>query len=86
MWKHHVVYESRPHSIIITLEKRLYRIPGVVPKDCVSMILTKQYSKVILQTDKFILFMIHSQNEKKIVATSMTSAQGPSTLLLLQLR
>jgi hypothetical protein len=27
LWKHHVVYESRPRSVIITLNKKLYRIP-----------------------------------------------------------
>jgi hypothetical protein len=29
LWKHHVVYESRPHSVIITLGRQLYRIPEV---------------------------------------------------------
>jgi hypothetical protein len=27
LWKCHVVYESRPHSVIITLDRKLYRIP-----------------------------------------------------------
>ena len=27
MWKHHVVYESRPRSVIVTLGKKFYRIP-----------------------------------------------------------
>jgi hypothetical protein len=27
LWKHHVVYESRPRSVIITLGRQLYRIP-----------------------------------------------------------
>ena len=27
MWKHHAVYESRPHSVIVTLGGQLYRIP-----------------------------------------------------------
>jgi hypothetical protein len=31
MWKHHVVYESLPHSVIITLGGHLYKIPEVVP-------------------------------------------------------
>jgi hypothetical protein len=31
MWKHHVVYESRPHSVIVSLGGHLYRIPEVVP-------------------------------------------------------
>jgi hypothetical protein len=30
MWRRHVVYESRPHSVIITLGGQLYRIPEVV--------------------------------------------------------
>ena len=28
---------------------------------------------------KFVLFMVHSQSEKKTVATSMTSTQSPAT-------
>jgi hypothetical protein len=31
MWKCHVVYESRPRSVIITLGGQLYRITEVVP-------------------------------------------------------
>jgi hypothetical protein len=31
MWKHHVVYESRPRSVIVSLGGHLYRIPEVVP-------------------------------------------------------
>jgi hypothetical protein len=31
MWKRHVIYESRTHSIIVTLGGHLYRIPEVVP-------------------------------------------------------
>ena len=80
MWKCHVVYESRPCSIIITLGKRLYMIPEVSPKAYMSLILAKQCRKVIAQIGKFFLFMIHSQSEKKIVATSMTSTEGLSTL------
>jgi hypothetical protein len=30
MWKRHVVYESLPHSVIITLGGHLYKIPEVV--------------------------------------------------------
>ena len=30
MWMHHVVYESRPHSVIVTLGGQLYRIPDTV--------------------------------------------------------
>jgi hypothetical protein len=31
LWKHHVVYESRPHNVIITLKKKLSKISKVVP-------------------------------------------------------
>jgi hypothetical protein len=31
MWKRHVVYESRPCNVIVTLGGHLYRIPEVVP-------------------------------------------------------
>jgi hypothetical protein len=30
MWKCHVIYESRPCSVIMTLGDQLYRIPEVV--------------------------------------------------------
>jgi hypothetical protein len=63
LWKHHVVYESRPHSVIITLNKKLYRIPKAVPPSVISLISTKQCRKVISQTGKFFFFVIHSQSE-----------------------
>ena len=31
LWKCHDVYESRPHSVIINLNRKLYRIPEAVP-------------------------------------------------------
>jgi hypothetical protein len=31
LWKHHAIYESRPCSVIITLNKKLYRIPEASP-------------------------------------------------------
>jgi hypothetical protein len=47
LWKRHVVYESRPHSVIITLDIKLYRIPEVVPTTSISLISSKQCKKVI---------------------------------------
>jgi hypothetical protein len=47
LWKCDVVYESRPHSFIITLNKKLYRIPEEVPPNAISLISTKQFRKVI---------------------------------------
>jgi hypothetical protein len=63
LWKFHVVYESRPRSVIITLNRKLYRIPEAVPPSAISLISAKQCRKVISQTGKFVFFMIHSQNK-----------------------
>ena len=41
LWKLHVVYESRPRNVIITLNNKLYRIPEVVPPSVISFISTK---------------------------------------------
>jgi hypothetical protein len=78
LWKHHVVYESRPRSVIITLDKKLYRIPEVVPPTAISLISAKQCRKVISQTGKFVFFVIHAQSEWKVAATSMASVTGLS--------
>jgi hypothetical protein len=42
LWKCHVVYESRPRSVIITLNTKLYRIPEVVPPSVISLISVKK--------------------------------------------
>jgi hypothetical protein len=47
LWKRHVVYESRPRSVIITLGRKLYRIPEVASPTAISLISAKQCSKVI---------------------------------------
>jgi hypothetical protein len=72
MWKHHVVYESRPRSVIITLGGHLYRIPEVVP----TIVPPKQCHKVISHTAKFILFTVCSKDAQK--ATTTTTASTPS--------
>jgi hypothetical protein len=79
LWKRHVVYESRPRSVIITLNKKLYRIPEAVPPSVISLIFAKQCRKVISQTGKFVFFVIHSQNKRKITTTSRVSAADLST-------
>jgi hypothetical protein len=79
LWKRHAIYESRPQSVIITLNRKLYRIPEAVPPSAISLIFAKQCRKVISQTGKFVFFMIHSQNERKIIATSRVSAVDLST-------
>jgi hypothetical protein len=79
LWKCHVVYESRPHNFIITLNKKLYRIPKVVPPSSISLISSKKCRKVISQTGKFVFFVILSQSERNIAATSMASMINLST-------
>jgi hypothetical protein len=79
LWKCHAVYESRPHSVIITLNKKLYRIPEALPPSAISFISSKKCRKVISQRGKFIFFMIHSQNERKITTTSRVSMNDLST-------
>jgi hypothetical protein len=48
--------ESRPCSVIITLDRKLYRIPEAVPPSAISLIFVKQCRKVISQTGKFFFF------------------------------
>jgi hypothetical protein len=79
LWKRHVVYESRPHSVSITLNRKLYKIPEAVPPSVISLISTKHCRKVISQTGKFVFFMIRSQNKRKITATSRVSTTNLST-------
>jgi hypothetical protein len=79
LWKYHVVYESRPRSVIITLNKKLYRIHEAVPPSGISLIFDKQCRKVISHMGKFFFFLIHSRNEKNITATSRVSGADLST-------
>jgi hypothetical protein len=79
LWKHHVVYESRSHSVIIILNRKLYRIPEAVPPSVISLISTKQCRKVISQMGKFVFFVIRSKNKKNITATSRVSTTDLST-------
>jgi hypothetical protein len=72
MWRHHVVYESRPRSIIVTLGGHPYRIPEVV----LTTVPTKKCNKVISHTAKFSLFTTWS--EEKDTATTAASTQDPS--------
>ena len=74
MSKHHVVYESRPRSVIVTLGGHLYRIPEVVP----TIIPPKNYHKVVSHTAKFIFFTICSKGEQKDIATTTVSPPVPS--------
>jgi hypothetical protein len=72
------MYESRPCSVIITLGRQLYRIPEVALPTAISLISTKQCSKVISQTGKFIFFLVCSCRKQKVVATFMTYTQSLS--------
>jgi hypothetical protein len=65
--------------VIITLNRKLYRIPEAVPPSVISLISAKKCRKVISQTKKFVFFMILSQSERKIAATSRAFAVDLST-------
>ena len=58
LWKRHVVYESRPHVVIVTLGNKLYMILEVAPPTTISLITAKQCSKLISKTEKFVFLMI----------------------------
>jgi hypothetical protein len=77
MWKHHVVYESQPCSVIVTLGGHLYKIPEVVPTTSISLI-SKKMSQSNLSNHK--VFPLHdlSEGEQKVTATTTTS---PKTFL-----
>jgi hypothetical protein len=47
LWKRHIVYESKPRIVIITLGRQLYKIPEVASPTAISLISAKQCSKVI---------------------------------------
>jgi hypothetical protein len=49
LWKRHVVYESRPCSVIITLNRKLYRIPEAVPPSVISLISAKNAGRSSLR-------------------------------------
>jgi hypothetical protein len=59
MWRHHVVYESQPHSVIVTLGGHLYIIPEVFP----TIVPPKKCRKVVSHTTKFSFFTIYSKGE-----------------------
>jgi hypothetical protein len=73
LWKRHVVYESRAHSVIITLGRQLYMIPEIVPPTSISLISGKKWSKVISETGNFVFFVIHSHSKQKFIATYVAS-------------
>jgi hypothetical protein len=74
MWRRHAVYESRPHSVIVTLGGHLYRIPEVVP----TIVPPKKCRKVVSHTAKFSFFTICSKGEQKDTATTTASPPAPS--------
>ena len=71
------MYESRPHSIVITLGNKLYRIPEVVPPPAISLTTAKQRSKIISQPRKYTFIIIRPQGKKKIVATASKQGSRP---------
>jgi hypothetical protein len=47
IYESHVVYDARPCIVIITLDRKLYSTPEVVPSTTISLISAKQFRKVI---------------------------------------
>jgi hypothetical protein len=78
LWKHHAIYDYRPRGVI-TLNSKLYRISEAVLPSAISLISTKQCTKFISQTEKFVFFVIHSQSEQNISATSRAFSTNLST-------
>ena len=77
-WKWHAMYESRPHNVIITLGRQLYMIPEVASPTAISLVSSKQWSKVISETEKFLFFFIYSHSKQKVSTTSVASTQSLS--------
>jgi hypothetical protein len=74
MWKDHAIYESQPHSIIVSLGGHIYIIPKVVR----TIVPPKKCRKVVSHTAKFSFFTIYSKGEQKDTATTTDSPQAPS--------
>jgi hypothetical protein len=74
MWRRHVVYESRPRSVIVTLGGHIYKIPKVV----LTIVPPKKCCKVVSHTAKFSFFTICSKGEQKDTATTTALPQAPS--------
>jgi hypothetical protein len=70
------MYDSLPHTIIVTLGNKLYRIPEVPLRPAISLVTAKKSNKLISKTEKFFFLMIYPQGKKNIVATA--SRQGSS--------
>jgi hypothetical protein len=78
MWKHHLVYESRPCSVITTLGDDIYKVTEAVPKDAVSLIFRMQCRNMVSHTERFFLFMVRSEGEWKVTVILETSSWGLS--------
>ena len=74
MWRRHVVYESQPCSVIVTLGSHLYIILEVVPTN----VPPKKCCKVVSHNRKFIFSTICSKGEQKDTAATTASAKAPS--------
>jgi hypothetical protein len=74
MWRRHVVYESRPRSVIVTLGGHLYRIPKVV----LTTVPPKKCCNVVSHIAKFSFFTICAKGEQKDTATTTALSQAPS--------
>ena len=74
MWNRHVVYESQPHSVIVTSGGQLYQIPKIVRPTTVL-----QDRNIISHIGKFSLFIILYEGEHHVVEISTPSSKGLSS-------
>ena len=74
MWKFHVIYDSQPRSVIVTLGGHIYRIPEVI----LNIFPHKQCCKVVSHTTKFNFFTICSKGGHKDTAITIASPWAPS--------
>ena len=56
MWKRHAIYESQPHSVIVTLGGQIYQI-----LETVALATFSQGRKIISHSGKFSIFTISSK-------------------------
>jgi hypothetical protein len=80
MWKPHVIYESRPRNVIVTLRGHLYRILEVVP----TIVSPKQCRKVVSRTKNLAFSQFVQKVNKRTLHTQskhLLSSRSRSTIL-----
>ena len=71
MWKHHVVYESKPHSVIVNLGGQLYKVPKIVLPTTISLILAIKERGSLMQKS-----MLSSQLQRSNQKSQRSQRKG----------